>query len=218
MKIKFDLILKYLRKYKFILLFSFILIVVVLFNFTTFREGLSSDDNNIGEYDFLAPPTAATIQSITQETWDSLANYLNAKSNLKPGDPNYLPVPFSDQLKNAYGAGWGLDTFQINYYIKNGEWPWDGYVTKYLNQNPNAYSTANVMIYGVKPNASNAQQLMSNRTAFLNLIWPQTQNENPLPLAGQIFTGKVPPPPPPPPPKPKPSFLKTVEKDIDSLV
>jgi hypothetical protein len=186
MKINFNYILNYLKKHKFILFFVIILIlIIILFNFKPVREGLTG--GIIGEYEYLAPLTQSEMDEIdviktpsVQSTWDSFASKWNSVNNLSADNQFYIPIPMPKDKIVLFSKTYRLSKPQLDYYIQNGEFPWDGFVTNYFKQNP-LPATSLVPI-----------KSFSNAAIFNNTILSKIQNEPPL--AVQIFKGTVKPP------------------------
>jgi hypothetical protein len=172
MKINFDYIIRYLRKYKFILLAVFVFIIILL-NFKRVREGLTG--SQIGEYQYLAPIPSGN--KWTPTTIDQFVNKFNTVNSVTDGT-RYL-----DFLNK-----WALEE-EAQYYIQNGVWPYGSYISNYLSQNPGNIDGA--MEYGKNLTASNIKQFYPSRFVF-NLIQRYVANKNPL--AYQIYMGTAQPP------------------------
>jgi hypothetical protein len=172
MKINFDYIIRYLRKYKFILLAVFVFIIILL-NFKRVREGLTG--SQIGEYQYLAPIPSGN--KWTPTTIDQFVNKFNTVNSVTDGT-RYL-----DFLNK-----WALEE-EAQYYIQNGVWPYGSYISNYLSQNPGNIDGA--MEYGKNLTASNIKQFYPSRFVF-KLIQRYVANKNPL--AYQIYMGTAQPP------------------------
>jgi hypothetical protein len=196
MKFNLDFILRYLRKYKFILLVAFVLIIILL-NFKPIREGLTGA--SIGEYDYLAPPAktgpANNPTNWSQQTIDAFISKYDAVNNFT-GQASWAPTD-EQKARGIKIAGNGImymtnaTEAEANYYIQNGHWPYDGYVTKMLTQNPGA-------IGGTKDNISTRiqqyQEVFPNRYMYMGVLSNKEKDMTPTPLSYQIYMGTAQPP------------------------
>ena len=172
MKINFDYIIRYLRKYKFILLAVFVFIIILL-NFKRVREGLTG--SQIGEYQYLAPIPSGNKWSQTTEG-QFLNKFNKVNTNMTYGN-DILPI---------FGI-WALEE-EAQYYIQNGVWPYGSYLSNYISQNP---GTIDVDVVGRKITNSDVMTFYPSRFVF-NLIQRYVANKNPL--AYQIYMGTAQPP------------------------
>jgi hypothetical protein len=191
MKINFNYILNYLKKHKFILLLVFILIIILL-NIKPLREGLTV--SSIGEYDYLAPLTQAEKDAVDvkqtpsiQSTWDSFAKKWNSVNNLTEDKRDYFPVPFPQDRQQGFINLFQMTKPELDYYIQNGEWPWDGFVTKFLKETNNVTLPQN---NGNPPTS----KTFTNRAIFGYYILPSVEKKTPNALAVKIFKGTAQPP------------------------
>ena len=91
----------------------------------------------------------------------------------------------------------GVTEPELQYFAQNGYWPYNGYVTNYITDNPTIFTkSGNKDASGNPYTMSSAQQKFSNRAVFNQFIMPllNAKNDSSDPLAYQIYTGKTPPP------------------------
>jgi hypothetical protein len=120
-----------------ILIIIFIGILLYYYFFKKIIEGSEraleefTTDASAGYYDNLTRLSPDNIWS--SSTKKALLDYMN--STLLSQQPNATPLKddssdFETFLKKYQPVA--TDS-EVTYYIKNGEWPWDGYVTDYVN-------------------------------------------------------------------------------------
>jgi len=177
-----------LEKYKYFFLFILALIILFILFFPSVKEGLTN--NKIGYYEYLKPPPAN--QKWSDATWKALYQKL--------GRP-YPPDDFT--MKGFYSV---MTEEEVNYFVKNDNYPIDDYVKNYLNNNTDNAIPENILksinAYK-KQNETNADYLskrVSNRELYANYIEPKEKLKSPQPLSYQIYLGTAQPPPDAPSP------------------
>ena len=212
MKFNFNKLIQIIKRYKYVILFL-IIVIIFLYSSSSIVEGLTG---NIGEYDYLAPvnPSAENISDQTLKMF--ISKYVNNnfpdlnKINIPDDVPDDVKAkikaeikaekervlndlsfakssfPISEILKNATKP-------EIEYYIKNGEWPYDGYIMNFLT---NKMSKMGMRVRVDGKELTNDEQIKyykktdTNRQLYRNLIYPYEYNKNPLPLSAKIYEGK----------------------------
>jgi hypothetical protein len=180
MKFNLDSVLIYLRKNKYIFLVVFILFIF-LFNFSHVREGLTG---SVGDYDYLAPvPVNNSWSDATWKDYITVHNTLNCPSGK---GPNCIRNPPHPDLVKLYNQN--ISEAEGQYYIQNGKWPYDNYVTTYASKHPIPDPT------GKNVNVSDIQRYVANRQFYGMFISPTESKMVPQPLSYQIYTGQAKPP------------------------
>ena len=139
----------------------------------------------IGKYEYL---------TANSDTWsrDTIQQFVDKyNSNLGVTDEKYIlnsdrfemDRKSSDIMKNA-------NEEEAIYYIKNGMWPYDAYVSDYLEANPTIIPSG-FMLSGVVIKQNNIVKFLSNRQVYSIFIAPKEQNKKPLPKSYKIFKGMI---------------------------
>jgi len=184
MKFNLNIVKRFALKNKFVLLSLFIIAIFFIYFMKPIREGLTG--SAIGEYQYLAPPPSGNTWS--QTTLSQFVAKFNAVNNLVGTDNEQFVSTLNGQIwQNALEE-------EAQYYIQNGKWPYDSYMTNYVSQNPNLFVEANSPYGNI--NASNVMQIYSNRYCYGNFIYQLESKQTPQPLSCQIYLGTVPPPTP----------------------
>jgi len=175
----FDKIKKFFTTNKYILLS--ILVIVVFFNFisASFIEGFTAD-----QFQYLAPIKNSNTWS--QNTMTQFAKKWNEKNNASgisvlQDNAQSLKFYISNTLEE-----------EALYYIQNGIFPYDSYVTNYLNQNPTVIPTHETLANGTPLIPSNISQMWPNRIAYKQFIAPIESKQTPPPISYQIYMGTIP--------------------------
>lgn len=183
MKINFNKITQIIKRYKYVLLFL-IVIVIFLCSSSSIVEGLTG---NIGEYDYLAPINRAT-ENINDETWRRFLSRM-AKTHGNDILPKDIPSDILSTYKTQYGSV--ITKGEIEYYINNGKFPYNGYVMKYLKNNPLPNRQPN---YNSSEEIEKMQIGLPNRVVYKDIILPAEESKKPLPLSVKIYLGQEKPP------------------------
>jgi hypothetical protein len=181
MKLNFNNLLQIIKNNKFIILGAFILLILIL-NTKPIIEGLTS---SIGEYDYLQPiPSDNKISDDIARQFADKSNEINCP----PGSPT--PCGIDTSSTDGFSA-WkkGLEKNitepEVNYYITNGKFPYNGYVMNWVKNHPDKF-----------PNQIDTYQRMYfNRVLYDMYIKPTEATMTPPPLAYNIFMGTAKPPP-----------------------
>jgi len=171
-------------------IYLFILLLVFLLLFLPITEGFifsSIKTPLIGEYDYLAPIPESNTWS--QDTIDKFVDKCNSVNEL----------PAERMLKSDTFIGVGFLTLALEeeatYFINNGKWPINKYVTEYLIKN-NSFMFGKPIparpgkVYSLETIA----EMMPNRLIYQLLISTIEMQMNPIPMSYQIFKGTVEPP------------------------
>jgi hypothetical protein len=135
-------------------------------------SSVSSSTSSVGYYDNLSRLSPDNVWS--SSTIKSFLDYIN--SQLLSQQPNATPLKvdsptFQTTLKRF--QPFSTDS-EVAYYIKNGEWPWNGYVTDYIN---------NTFLPALKTQQTDDQQnaflkmiktSFTNRQIYINVIMNST--------------------------------------------
>jgi len=190
-------IMNFFRKYKYLIFFICVIILIVLVQ-KPIREGLES--MSIGEYEFLEPPPKNN--SWSDETWREFIpvwNNSNGCSHTK--GPSCITYPPSEAQKQYFTAEAFLATEkEAKYYVQNGYFPFDGYVKNYLTNNPKILEEIIKTSKGRIKTIRDLQKFLSNRAVFDFFIIGNEEQDNKLnpefekSLAYRIALGKAKPP------------------------
>jgi hypothetical protein len=143
---------------------------------TSKKEGFTK----IGKYTYLAPllPDSTWGQFTIQKFVDKY----NAMEN--------------DQLKvSTFTTDKGIVFIQnaleeeALYYVEHGRWPYNSYVTKYLESNPTTIT--GVKVNDVNVTKENVAKYYPNRYVYMKFIAKKEEAIKPLPESYQIFKGMV---------------------------
>jgi hypothetical protein len=200
MKLNLALISKFVRTHKFILLTVFILFIF-FFNFTwVVTEGFGS--SSIGQYDYLAPPPSKGPNldlekiKISDDVWNAFISKWNS-IHCPTGTGQKCAKADDANNKIIVTGHLAVTEPELQYFAQNGYYPYNGYVTNYITDNPTIFTkSAQKDPSGNPYTMSSAQQNYPNRFFFLLFIMPllNVKNDSSDPLAYQIVTGKVSPP------------------------
>ena len=175
------------RKNNYIILILFIILICfILFIFIIEkREGFTSLNNNIGEYQYLAPipqyntwsdSTINEFIPIYKKVTNSLADdYINKDYVVK----NFVMYALEDEAK---------------YYISNSKWPICPYIINYSNNEPTLLNKMGLDTSGNPITLEYLQQFRPNRYIFMILILPIQEKMDPKPDACLIYLGEKEPP------------------------
>jgi hypothetical protein len=179
MKFNLKLVKNVALKYKFILLSILVITIFFIYFIKPIREGLTGL-TSIGEYQYLAPlPSGSTWSPTTISQFVTKYNNVNNLTGKSAMTTDGAPTM----------SFWALEE-EAQYYIQNGNFPYDSYVANYLTQNPNVFHNfANI----IPATISNVAQILSNRAAF-ELYMARYESDPPT-LAYQIYRGTAQPPP-----------------------
>ena len=184
-------LLFYIDKHKKIIcLFLVILIILSLMFHKPIIEGLTTD--RIGKYDYLKPVT----EVVSDDTWKKLV--LAADSTCGIANANNYKCT-NEQVTAMIGGYKSVfncaTTEEVNYYIKNGYWPWGSYITqKYADFINTRFTTLSDT---EKQKAIESGKYgTSSRCIYARYLEQQEKVMDPQPLSYKIYMGITPPPPP----------------------
>ena len=180
MKFNLESIFVYLRKNKYVFLVVFIMFIF-LFHFRTVREGLTGSS----DYNYLAPPPSNNkwndnIWNAFVKKWNSIFCPTNTNG------PNCLKLPVDNGISNFYYKN--ATQPEIQYYIKNGIFPYNKYVTNYASKNPRIFNGYKDHL-GNDVNISYFQKAMPNRSFYQRFMSFAEAKMNPLPQSYKVFSG-----------------------------
>lgn len=164
----------------------FIVIIIFFYNSSSIVEGLTG---NISEYDYLAPVNPST-ENISDEIWRRFLSIM-AKAF---GRDNVLPNDVPSDVLSDYKIQFGeiVTKAEIEYYINNGKFPYNGYVMKYLKNNLEKVREPN---YNFSEEIERLQKFLPNREIYRQQIFlPVEKNQKPLPISAKIYLGQEKPP------------------------
>jgi hypothetical protein len=147
-------------------------------------EGLTSDI--VGEYDYLKPVN----EIITDAKWQELSKAMNIcrTENDKKS---------STCINNTVGS---VTTDEINYYIKNGYWPWGSYITNIVT-NALIVGLGTSDIKTLQKFIDNLRKKSPTRHAYEDTKTDVSEKAmSPQPLSYKIYMGFTSPPAPAPAP------------------
>jgi hypothetical protein len=154
-----------------------LLIVVILFMLFTNKEGFIS--KHIGKYDYLAPlPNSTWEQPTIQQFVDKYNDMGKDQLNASTFATDKKGISY---MKNA------LEEEAI-YYSQTGQWPYNHYVTDYLEANPTAIPSG-MMVSDTMVNKDNIAQFYPNRYVYMSFISQKESKIKPPTEAYQIFKG-----------------------------
>lgn len=204
-KFNFSKLIQLIKRYKYIIAFS-ILILFIIFNSFSVIEGLTGSDN-IGEYDFLAPPTSENdANSVDDDTFKKLLMKMNENicPNGKDGCKQYIDVSnpktiqdykqiYSGQNPRIFGGLKLVTKEEIQYYIDNGYYPYGGYLVNYLtNQQSPLIKQQKGDTFADK--IKTMQKGSPSRQVYSMFVSLAESKKDPQPLSYKIFMGIEPPP------------------------
>jgi len=152
--------------------------------------GISPKPPPIGKYDYLAPPPP--------DIWnqDIINKFVNKwNSNLGNGNDNYM-LDASAFTKSGAGKKIYENVLEEEavYYINNGRWPINTYVSDYLDANPTAIPDNFKLENGTRITRNNISQYFSSRVIYAMIIYIKEYQITPPPESILIFSGQKPPP------------------------
>ena len=171
------------RKNNYIILILFIILICfILFIFIIEkREGFTSLDSSLGEYQYLAP--------IPQyNTWSD--------STINEFIPIYNKVTLFDINKDYIVKNFIMYALEdeAKYYISNNKWPICSYIINYSNNEPTLLNKTGLDASGNPITLEYLQQFRPNRYIFMILILPIQEKMDPKPDACLIYLGEKEPP------------------------
>ncbi len=198
----FSKFIQFMKQNK-LLLVILIIIVVFLLSKSRIIEGLT---NSIGEYDYLAPPATPyvfdndTAKKIVAN--DAAQGNTTSQTNLDNWDkpnPNVSGKTYADTSTeglNKWYANFLKDITQddVDYFIANGKWPWDNFVTnKYIDilkkTNPNITDNE------LEQYKTNVEKMFPNRSVYGMIITDKNNDDaTTKPVGYQIYMGTAQPP------------------------
>lgn len=193
--------------YKIFIFISVITIFLMLFSYQESFDMPSSTSSNlpsgssklpgtsaptIGKYDYLAPPPPNIWN---QDIIDKFVNRWN--SNLGNGNDNSM-LDASAFTSNASGKKIYASVLEEEavYYINNGKWPINTYVSDYLDANPTAIPDNFKLQDGTRMTRDNISKYLSNRMIYEMIIYIKEHQIRPQPESILIYSGQKPPPNP----------------------
>ena len=172
---KYNSILKkFISKNKFILLIILAVLLIVYF-MSSFREGLENSDSNMDQYKYLYPPPANNMWS--QQTMNDFAKKFNEVNN-RVGAPG--AVQPNAQFLSTYMQN--MLEEEAQYYIQNGKFVLDSYITDYLTKNP-------PNLFGETQTVDQIAALAPNRLVYDQVLYRLERAQSPQPLSYQIYKG-----------------------------
>jgi len=201
MKLNISKYIQLIKKYKYFILL-FIVAIIFYYNSSSIVEGLTG---NIGEYEYLAPPPST--DTIDDEMWKKfLMKFFDVQIgqiNKKPNGPNKETMikgvedqkkklstdnnelqKVINEFKNLAGYDRNVTKSELDYYINNGKFPYNGYVMNFINKSQQRDFFVNF-----------SQIMAPNRVFYKRAIYdPDESKQNPLPLSAKIYLGQEKPP------------------------
>ncbi|MFY7729317.1 MAG: hypothetical protein ACOVRN_07365 [Flavobacterium sp.] len=186
MKVNATKWIQFINKHTFIIL-SIVVIIAFVYNASPIMEGLT---NNIGEYDFLAPVNPS-VEKIDDNSWKLFIRRKAAGTNpqLSKQQIEDIISNWFDDIKNFYKMY--LTKAELNYYIQNGKFPYNGYVMNYLHSLSGTFFPKGKTSETIKQ----MQKEEPNRVVYDYIIYNLYESKQvPLPLSAKIFLGQEKPP------------------------
>ena len=149
--------------------------VMLLFIFTLFlsqKEGLKT-----GKYDYLFP-------LLPEDTWGHFTIQKFVDKYNAMGNDQLNAYTFTENEKGSTLIKNALESEAL-YYAEHGRWPYNSYVTNYLESNP----TMDLKVGDVTITKENIANYYPNRYVYMLLIAPKEAGIKPLPESYQIFKG-----------------------------
>ena len=139
----------------------------------------------IGKYEYLTENPNAWSRNTIEQFVDKYNSNLGAtdEKHILNSDRFEMDRKSSDIMKNAIEE-------EAIYYIKNGMWPYNAYVSDYLESNPTIIPSG-FMLSGQVIKQNNIVKFLSNRQVYSIFIAPKEQNKKPLPKSYKIFKGMI---------------------------
>ena len=146
---------------------------------------------SIGKYQYLAPPP-----SPNEWTPDIATKFVNRYNmNLERGNESEMIGPSNNKDKTTQIIINTLEEEAV-YYITNGKFPINTYITDFLDANPTAIPSTFKLPNGTPITSNNISTFYPNRIVFAFLMYKKEVEMNPPSEALQIFRGLKPPPNP----------------------
>jgi len=165
----------------FLILFSFVLFILI----TEKREGFTSVDTDIGEYQYLAPiPQYNTWSDSTIDEFIPIYKKVTNKLSDDGINKDYI-------VKNF--VIYALED-EAKYYISNSKWPVCPYIINYCNNEPTLLNKMGLDNNGNPITIDYFQQFMPNRYIYMYLLLPIQEKMDPKPDACLIYLGEKEPP------------------------
>jgi hypothetical protein len=130
----------------------------------------------IGKYEYLFP-------LLPEETWGKFTIQKFVEKYNSMGNDIINPNTFSDSKKGNDFIKNALENEAL-YYVEHGRWPYNSYVTNYLESNP-----IDLKVNDVTITKENIAKYYPNRYVYMLLIAPKEAAIQPLPESYQIFKG-----------------------------
>jgi len=153
------------------LFIMFLFFILFLSNLFTSKEGLK-----IGKYDYLFP-------LLPEETWGQFTIQKFVDKYNAMGNDQLNAYTFTEDEKGSTLIKNALESEAL-YYAEHGRWPYNSYVTNYLESNP-----INLKVGDVTITKENIANYYPNRYVYMLLIAPKEALIEPLPESYQIFNG-----------------------------
>jgi len=152
-------------------------------------EGLTTD--RIGRYDYLKPVT----EVVSDDTWKKLVLAIDGTC----GTANANKYKCTNEQVTATIRGYKgvfncVTTEEINYYLKNGYWPWGSYVTQKYTDFVNARFPM-LSDTEKQKEIDNGKYSNPSRCTYARFFEGDEKVINPPPLSYKIYMGITPPPP-----------------------
>lgn len=173
------------RKNNYIIIILFIILITFIFIifFIDKREGFTSIDTSIGEYQYLAPiPQYNTWSDSTIDKFIPI--YKEATNSLEDINKDYVA---------KYFFMYALED-EAKYYISNSKWPLCPYIINYCNNEPTTINKVGLDASGNPITLEDFQKSMPNRYIYMVLILAIQQKLDPKPDACLIYLGEKEPP------------------------
>jgi len=152
---------------------------------TSAASSASDSSLSIGKYDYLAPLPLAN-------TWNPgiITKFVNRyNANLGSGnDAKMLKADTFTTDRDSKNLMLNALEEEAVYYINNGKFPLDTYVSDYLNSNPTAVPESKQG--SITVNSKNISVFFTNRIIYMIFISVNESKITPLPESYEIFTGK----------------------------
>jgi|688.fasta_scaffold89734_5 hypothetical protein len=173
-------------------LYLFILLLICILFLLPITEGFSFSFKPtsplIGEFEYLAP--IPPDNTWTQDTIDKFVDKYNSVNEM----PEYKMLK-SETFANK-PIEFALEK-EATYFIDNGKWPINKYVTDYLtNQKPQPpiFGQAIPNRPGKVYSLETLSTMFPSRFIYELLIAPAEMQVSPIPMSYQIYKGSIPPP------------------------
>jgi len=135
----------------------------------------------IGKYDYLSPiPLDLTWGQITIQKFVDKYNEM--------GNEQLNAFTFKDNKKGMMFMNYALEEEGL-YYSEHGVWPYNEYITNYLEKNP---IPNGVKVDDVSVTNENVDKFYPNRYVYMSFISQKESLVKPPPESYQIFKGSAP--------------------------